>query len=179
MPKEKKSSLGEALDAVIEALQNLDDQARVITVRAACEHLGIIAPYSGDTNRARSQPRNTPDQTPTVDIHQPPQPQVTDIRTLKETKNPSSAIEMACLVAYYLDNHAPTGERSAEIQTKDIERYFKQADYPLPKVPNQVLIDAKAGGYFDSAGRGRYKLNPVGYNLVAHSLPRQKGKRSK
>jgi hypothetical protein len=35
----------------------------------------------------------------------------------------------------------------------------------------QVLIDAKASGYFESASRGEYKLNAVGYNLVAHNLP--------
>jgi hypothetical protein len=35
----------------------------------------------------------------------------------------------------------------------------------------QVLPDAKGSGYFDSAARGEYKLNAVGYNLIAHSLP--------
>jgi hypothetical protein len=33
-------------------------------------------------------------------------------------------------------------------------------------------VNAKNAGYFESAGGGRYKLNTVGYNLVAHNLPR-------
>lgn len=84
---------------------------------------------------------------------------------------------MACIVAYYLENLAPTSEKRAEIVTKDIEKYFKQANYALPKAIRQLLINARAAGYFDSAGRGEYRLNPVGHNLVAHTLPRPKGKK--
>jgi hypothetical protein len=40
----------------------------------------------------------------------------------------------------------------------------------------QVLVDARGAGYFDSAGRGKYKLNPVGHNLVVHKLPKKKAK---
>ena len=82
---------------------------------------------------------------------------------------------MACVVAYYLQAVAPITERKQEISTPDLEKYFKQAGYPLPKKLGQVLIDAKAAGYFDATDRGAYKLNAVGYNLVVHSLPRADG----
>ena len=81
---------------------------------------------------------------------------------------------MACLVAYYLDSLAPVGERKAAITSVDVEKYFKQGGFRLPKRINQVLVDAKSAGYFDSAARGSYKLNPVGHNLVVHTLPRAK-----
>jgi hypothetical protein len=97
-----------------------------------------------------------------------------DIKTLKNEKSPSSAIEMACVVGYYLQEAAPTDERKPAILWADIDKYFRQAGYPLPKAKGQLLVDAKAAGYFDSFGRGEYKLNAVGYNLVAHSLPRTK-----
>ena len=61
-----------------------------------------------------------------------------------------------------------------DINKKDLEKYFKQAGFPLPKAVGQTLVDAKSAGYMDaSSTRGRYKLNPVGHNLIAHSLPRK------
>jgi hypothetical protein len=81
---------------------------------------------------------------------------------------------MACLVAYYLQELAQPNERKDTITTADIDKYFKQASFKLPKVIPQVLPNAKSSGYFDSAGSGSYKLNAVGYNLAVHTLPRKK-----
>ena len=78
---------------------------------------------------------------------------------------------MACLVAYYLQEVAPDAERKSTVTAGDLDKYFKQAGFKLPSRPGQVLIDAKGDGYFDSTGRGEYRLNAVGYNLVAHSMP--------
>ena len=79
---------------------------------------------------------------------------------------------MAALVAYYLSEVAEEPERKESINTSDLEKYFKQAGFRLPKRMPQVLPNAAAAGYLDSAGSGYYKLNPVGYNLVVHALPR-------
>ena len=78
---------------------------------------------------------------------------------------------MACVVAFYLQELAPEADRKEIINTSDLEKYFKQAGFKLPTKLPQVLVDAKGAGYFDVASRGEYKLNAVGYNLVAHSLP--------
>jgi hypothetical protein len=99
----------------------------------------------------------------------------TDIRRLKEQKNPGSANEMAALVAYYLAEVVPAPERKPAIEISDIEKYFKQANFKLPSQLKMTLVNAKNAGYFDATGGGKYKLNPVGYNLVAHSLPRGGG----
>lgn len=93
------------------------------------------------------------------------------IRDLKEEKRPDSANQMAALVAYYLSELAPEVERAEAINTADIEKYFKQAGFRLPKTTRSALPNAAAAGYFDSIGGGRYRLNPVGYNLVVHGLP--------
>jgi hypothetical protein len=95
-----------------------------------------------------------------------------DIRTFKQQKAPASANEMACLVAYYLQHMAPTAERKAAISAADVDKYFNQAGYPLPRRSDQLLVNARSAGYFDSAGRGMYRLNAVGSNLVTHTLPR-------
>jgi hypothetical protein len=96
--------------------------------------------------------------------------EVKDIRTLKETKNPKSASEMAALVAYYLSEIAPSGDRKDAINKTDIERQFKSAGFRLPADASFTLVNARNAGYLDSAGGGNYKLNPVGYNLVVHRM---------
>jgi hypothetical protein len=95
---------------------------------------------------------------------------IQDIRTLKETKLPKSANEMAALVAYYVSELAPVGERKKEIGKPDIERHFKAAGFRLPADAGFTLVNAKNAGYLDSAGSGLYTLNPVGYNLVVHRM---------
>lgn len=97
-------------------------------------------------------------------------PAIHDIRTLKETKAPKSANEMAALVAYYVSELAPGTDRKGAITKSDIERYFKMAGFHLPAEATFTLVNAKNAGYLESAGGGQYKLNPVGYNLVAHRM---------
>jgi hypothetical protein len=99
-------------------------------------------------------------------------PGAPDIRTLREEKQPSSANEMAALVAYYVAEVATGEARQESVTASDLKKYFKQANYPLPKNLGQTLRNAAAAGYLEKAERGSYSLNPVGYNLVAHSLPR-------
>lgn len=94
------------------------------------------------------------------------------IRDLKEEKKPESSNQMAALVAYYLSEIADKTEWKDTVNTADLERYFKQANFKLPKSLPSTLPNAAAAGYFDAAGNGFYRLNPVGYNLVAHGLPR-------
>src|SRR5207244_275869 len=80
--------------------------------------------------------------------------------------------QMAALVAYYLSEVADQDEQKQSIDTADVERYFKQASFKLPKALPQTLPNAAAAGYFDAIGGGQYRLNAVGYNLVVHGLPR-------
>jgi hypothetical protein len=179
MVEQPKRSLGKAIDSIVDALETLDDDSKLIAVKAACAHLNI--PLGNEAQTVLPPRTVTPTQSEQIapsSTQSPDNTQIIDIRSLKESKNPNNAVEMACIVAFYLGNTAPTEERRNEIFTKDIDRYFKQGGFPLPKVPGQVLRDAKAAGYLDSAGRGSFKLNPVGYNLVAHTLPRAKGKKS-
>ena len=167
-----KKSLGQAIDVIIAALNDLESSSRLIAVKAACEHLDI--PFEKEIKINEKQMALAASSTNEISVKEQllaPQ-KIIDIRTLTKEKQPKSTVEMACVVAYYLGNYA--SEKKHTITAKDIETYFKQGDYRLPKVLNQVLIDAKAAGYFDSPKRGIYKLNPVGHNLVVHSLPKGK-----
>lgn len=174
---EKELTLGQAIDQIIGALESLEQSARQTAINAACSHLELSSSDAATshtvtaTNVHEKQPQQVVQ--PPVSSAAPP----TDIRSLKEQKNPSSASQMACVVAYYLQELAPENERKSTVTAEDLEKYFKQAKFKLPKTISQLLPDSKAAGYFDSApGKGEYLLNAVGYNLVAHNLPKKTSK---
>jgi len=163
-PTDAAKSLGEAIDEIVLALSSLDELSRTTAIRAACEHLKIIFSPGVETTYPIARGART-DTESSISVGRLP-----DIRELKEEKQPSSANEMAALVAYYLSEIAT--ERKDDVELEDIVKYFKQAKFPLPKRPEFLLTNAKYAGYFESVGDGKYRLNPVGYNLVVHNLPR-------
>jgi len=97
------------------------------------------------------------------------------IRDLKDEKQPDSSNQMAALVAFYLSELAPPDERKDAVSAADLEKYYKQARFHLPNALHKTLPNAARAGYFDQIGPGRFRLNPVGYNLVVHNLPRSEG----
>lgn len=169
----EKPTLGQAIDQAIAALEGLDPSARQTALTAVCTHLDLTAPQGPGHEKPSIGGAPSPPPPPLAAAgaaSKGPKTPV-DIRSLKEEKQPSSAKQMACIVGYYVSELAPEGERRESIQKADIEKYFKQAGYPLPELVQSVLPDAKKSGYFDSVARGSYKLNAVGYNLVVHKLP--------
>jgi hypothetical protein len=159
-----------AIQQVIGALSDLDSEARARVINYVFQRLGISSPAGLADAVATGAP-------PVHGIEASvPVPQLgrrqTDIRTFGEEKSPRSGNERVAVVGYYLSELAPADERKAEISAADITKYFKQAGFPLPGAARMTLVNAKNAGYLDAgAERGTYKLNPVGHNLVAHSLP--------
>lgn len=164
-----------AIKQVIDALQALSPEGRDRVINYVFQTLGI------STNVALIQPSASP--AVVADINAQPMPAlplvheksnraISDIRSVKEQKQPHTANEMAAVLAYYLSELAPHDSRKSEITAADVDKYFKQAGFPLPAVARFTLQNAKNAGYLDSgSARGSYKLNPVGHNLVAHNLP--------
>ena len=184
MPDQNPDPELKAIEQIIQALGSLNEDARERVVTYVFQRLGLSAP-----NPFTAPPLEQPLQPP------PPAPlsgapthhgSMHDIRTFKESKNPRSDNEMAALVAFYLKHFAPEGEKMDVIGREEIEKYFVQGGYPLPKQPQFTLTNAKNAGYFDRAGTGSYRLNPVGHNLVAHGMgqaagdkPRERATRGK
>jgi hypothetical protein len=166
MPQANADAEIRALQALIEALEPLDDEARSRVLEYTLKRLGMR-----DLSTASSVAKPLPE-VPTKTAESTTDTPITDIRSLRETKKPSSGIEMTAIVAYYLAELAPSGERKSAITTADVEKYFKQANYRLPTRLEKTLNNAAAAGYFDRAARGAYRLNPVGFNLVTQTLPR-------
>ena len=159
-----------AIETITEVLRPLDNTVQQRILQYAMQHLGSQVEQANQSPPILAENKGTKAEQPIE--------QVVDIRTLRDQKQPNSDMEMAAIAAYYINELAPEEERKDAIGTADIKKYFKQAGHPLPKGPQFTLVNAKAAGYFESAGHGKYKLNPVGYNLVAHGLPRAKGERT-
>jgi hypothetical protein len=166
----------EAIKSVLAALAPLSPKARVSVLEYAMKRLEIIpatAPPAVGTPPAQPPPAKKGEEGGV------PSESSLHIKKFKEAKKPRSANEMAALVAYYLVNVAPPSERKETVNQSDMETYFKIAGYPLPKQIRVTLQNAKNAGYFDAAGSGEYRLNAVGHNLVAHSMPRGSATESK
>ncbi len=158
-----------AIGTLLKALEPLNPKARQSVLDYVMRRLDIPLP----TTQSGTLPPDTsllPPGEPPV-ITREPTGQV-HIKDLVRDKKPRSGIEMATLVAYYLSHKAPQNERKQTVNNKDIETYFKIADFKLPTQPKFTLVNTKGAGYLDAAGVGKYKLNPVGYNLVVHSMPK-------
>lgn len=152
-----------AIKTVVAALEPLDDQGRSRVLEYVLKRLQMA------TVRAPVPTQPLLHSAPASAATRP----VTDIRSLKEEKQPRTANEMAALVAYYLSEIAPEGERTDTVNAETLRRYFKMAAFRLPSSTRFTLMNATSAGYLENAGRGEYRLNPVGYNLVVHGLPRK------
>lgn len=158
----------DAIRDVLSALEPLDAAARESVLDYVFKRLNIqrAAPTAQPTSQiAKPPPESTP-ASPAVS-------QQLHIKEFKEQKQPRTAIEMAAIVAYYLENIVPEADRKNSVDIDDLDMYFKIAEFKLPAKQQYTLVNAKQAGYFDSVGVGKYQLNAVGHNLVAHSMPRK------
>ncbi len=96
---------------------------------------------------------------------------IVDIKKFVNDRAPRSDVHFAATVAYYHQFKAPENQRKDSITKEDLVEACRQVDRKRPKVPAQVLVNAYHDGLFDRGGKGHYKLNSVGENLVAMALP--------
>lgn len=153
-----------AISSILRALEGLDGESIQRVLDYVFGRLSISAPRQ--IKAMTSAPTIGPTAVESGLVRRP------SIRDLKDEKQPDSSNQMAALVAYYLSEIANEDERKDAVNTADLEKYFKQAGFKLPKSLPKTLLNATAAGYFDPVGNGLYRLNAVGYNLVVHGLPR-------
>lgn len=94
-----------------------------------------------------------------------------DIKSFVESKSPKSDVQFAAVVAYYYRFEAPTAERKDTITADSLNDAARMASRRRPRSPGQTLTNAKNQGYLDNAERGQFRINSVGENLVAMTLP--------
>lgn len=97
--------------------------------------------------------------------------QPVDIKTFYLRKNPSSDNQFATFVAYYYAFEAPPEQRKGTIGPSDLTDSCRMVGRARPGDPAKTLRNATAMGYLDNLERGAFKINTVGENLVAMTLP--------
>src|SRR5258708_34289650 len=127
----ENKTLGQAIDEIVAALSALDEKARPTAITAACAHLGLSTRDAQTSNTPSAPPAPHPKPV------EPKPSRAVDIRIMKDEKNPETATEMACLVAFYLQEEAPAGERAETATIDDMKKHFKQAHFPRPKTIEQ------------------------------------------
>lgn len=159
----------EAIKTLLVTLEPLEPTIRESVISYVLGRLGVVLPGNQQSVSGREKPSRGggavwPEKQEVLhkEVH---------IKDLKDEKKPKSAVEMAVLVAYYLSHKAREKDRKNFVTVKDLEIYFKIAGFRLPTQMHYTAFSAIKAGYLDSAGTGKYKLNPVGYNLVTHSMP--------
>lgn len=98
-------------------------------------------------------------------------PRPKDIRSFVAEKQPKSDIHFVTVVAYYHRFIAPEEARKEAITSDDLQAAARLAGHPVFKAPSVTLNNAVQQGYIDRPARGEYRLNAVGENLVAMTLP--------
>lgn len=94
-----------------------------------------------------------------------------DMRTFVKEKQPASDMQFVAVVAYFFRFIAPEIERKDAITGGDLQTAARLARWRVFKEPNVPMNNAINQGYLDRAGRGVYRLNAVGENLVTMTLP--------
>ena len=131
-----------AIRAVLSALVPLKREGRSRVLDYVLKRLGVLG-------ESVSQVLSTVAPVSTASPTELPS-QRTDIRSLTKEKSPSSANEMAALVAYYVAEVAPEPYRNQTINSDDIKTYFKQALFRLPSSARMTLVNAKNAGYLNT-----------------------------
>ena len=153
----------DVLRNIVEQLKDLSAEEQQRVIRWACEELGI----SEQASVATVAPQATPVAVPaaTAPIAGGP----VDIKSFLEEKNPQTDIHFAVVVAYYYRFLAP--EKKDAISSEDLQEAARLSSRARLANPGKTTNNAVSSGLLDSAGRGLYKVNTVGENLVAIVLP--------
>jgi hypothetical protein len=149
----------EAIRKVVQALEPFDPKDRERIIRWASEKLGMTAIETAP--KLASVPSMIP----------PSLGATRDIKSFVAQKKPQSDNHLAAVVAYYYQFEAPPSERKNTIGKEELIEACRRADRNRPARPEQVLVNSYHAGFFDKTGRGQYRLNSVGENLVAMVLP--------
>jgi hypothetical protein len=156
-----------AVRTVVDAVEGFDpkDQQRIF--RWAAEKVGLPLQFGNapsksarETNK-REVPRSVPESTNGDEPR--------DLKSFVEAKNPASDVQFAAAVAFFYEFRSP--EKKVGITKEDLKEAFRLARRQIPSHPHLTLINAFNAGLLDRAERGTFRINAVGENLVAYTLP--------
>jgi hypothetical protein len=157
--------------SVTELLEKLDKGRQELVLRWVREslHLDPVPPLPHTAQPGAPVTTSTATSSPGPGT--PIQGAIVDIKAFVEQKQPKSDMQFSAVVAYYYRFVAPPDQRREMIDGQVLQDAARLAGRPRPARPHMTLTNAKNQGYLDNSGRGEFKLNTVGENLVAMTLP--------
>ena len=164
-PESQANNEFDAAKTIVATLKGLDKQQQERAIRFATETLGLHA--TAPTLPAGGTPAVA--LTPAHTVHTPEVSRPLDIKQFTRSKSPKTDQQFAAIVAYYYRFEAPVGQRCDTINQEVLQDAARLADRKRPS--RMTLHNAKNSGYLDALGGGEFKLNTVGENLVAITLP--------
>lgn len=162
----------DAAKAVSDQLKGLDKERQQRVLRWVAESLNLDLGAASGTSQRQAEPRQ--EDPPGVRQQSPQQVQQyrpTDIKSFADAKQPKSDVQFAAVVAYYYRFEAPAESRKDAIDAQTLQEGARLAGRRRPPKALMTLNNAKNLGYLDSSERGQFRINSVGENLVAMTLP--------
>jgi hypothetical protein len=156
----------DAAKAIYEKLKDVPQERQEKILRWVCESLGIALPTR---YIEKPGPPSSIDQLPESPSETEQQP--IDIKSFITSKKPRNDMQFAAAVAYYYRFVAKPDERLETINAEGLQNASRQARGGALHNPKATLNNAVASGFLDRAERGSFRLNTVGENLVAMTLP--------
>ena len=102
-----------------------------------------------------------------------------DIKSFVDSKRPKSDVQFAAVVAYFYRFEATAEIRKDFIDAQALQEAARLTGRRRPPKPLATLNNTKNLGYLDSSERGQFRINSVGENLVAMTLPGSEPERSR
>jgi hypothetical protein len=164
----------EAVRSLVNTLEAFEKQEQERIIRWAREKLGLspstAQPPSGPGTASRSAQGERAER-----IGSPPKGR--DIKSFIDEKFPSTNVHFAATVAYYYQFEAPEPERKESINAHDLQEATRLVGRARFNDPGQTLRDSHKLGLLDKTGEsGAFRINTVGENLVAMTLPMGEGR---
>lgn len=164
-PGESKSPLL-AAQSIVAELQGMKKEDQTLALQFAMQTLRLSAPIPQSS--PAPQPANPEgQQRSSAPLAGPP----SDIKQFTAAKAPQSDNQFTAVVAYYYAFEAPPSQRRDSIDAATMKEAARLASRKQVKDWNKTLNNATGAGYLDRAERGAFRLNAVGENLVAMTLP--------
>ena len=174
------SDIKDDLDAVrviVETLDSFSDEEKTRIIRWATEKLGMHT--SIDQASAAKHPTPPDSSSPSADIRDTASARP-DLKTFVAEKKPSNDVHFAATVAYFYAFEASPSERKTSIGSEELQNACRLTGRQRLQNPGQTLRNAIFRGFLDKGEeRGQYRLNTVGENLVAVTLPGKPERKTK
>jgi hypothetical protein len=168
----------DAAKAVADQLKGMDKAQQQRILRWVAESLGLEHFVPSPTAARTGEAIVSAEQSTHTDQQHPPL-RTTNIKTFVDLKQPKSDVQFATVVAYFYRFEAPIESRKESIDAQTLQEAARLAGRRRSPKPLMTLNNAKRLGYLDTPERGQFRVNSVGENLVAMTLPGTQPERPK